>query len=97
MARKYKEIYEEVIKSSDEVIGKIIGMGIAECGIDTFDEPTMQYMKMVNDYYKNIKKLMMEQAAKMDEMADQISDLTKINSKLDKLIDQVSEIKKKEE
>jgi hypothetical protein len=83
MANKtYKEIYGELIKSGDDMIGKVFAKGIADNGIEGFfDEEYSPYFAMIMSYYQTAKKLIMDQAEKMDEMDATIKEIKKLVEK----------------
>ena len=85
MARTFKEIYGEVVASTDELLNKVFAQLIESNGIDTlYDDDADPILRTAVSCYGVMKKLINDQAEKMDEMADEISEIKKIVEKKSK-------------
>ena len=85
MARTFKEIYGEVVASTDELLNKVFAQLIESNGIDTlYDDDADPILRASVSCYGVAKKLIIDQAEKMDEMADEISEIKKIVEKKSK-------------
>jgi hypothetical protein len=85
MARKFKEIYGEVVASTDELLNKVFAQLIETSGLESlYTEDADPMMRAAVSCYGVMKKLTIDQAEKLDEMADEISEIKKIVEKKSK-------------
>ena len=82
MTKTFKEIYGEVVESTDELLNKVFAQLIESNGIDTlYDDEADPILRTAVSCYGTMKKLIIDQAEKMDEMANDISEIKKLVEK----------------